>query len=524
LGDCANLSSSTFIWVNELTTVASVYSLAPFMVVNSANPGAGVATSTSTAGAQGLENAFATVNNLTNTAKGTVPGPALPAGATVPVAEIDTLANILATCVNSADIVAGVTPSANCTTLFTDATPSGGSAPANTIDALLDIAHNPGNNASTLYALSTGMTPFGNNLASAPNDWTLAVNYTGNGLSFPLFVTVDGMGQVWVSNLGGNSVSSFSPTGAARFSTSNGGVNTPYGIALDTSNDMWVADNRGSGGGAVAEVDSNGNALNGSPFVPPIGGISSPVAMAVDGLGNIWAANSDTYSLVKLTSVGGALSPDTTGYEVSMSLNSPTAIAVAPTLPGAPPTPGNVWVTSENNSSLVEVNVNDGSLIQSLSSNFLSTPLALGIDASGNIWVSDPSGDVSEFHSDGTYDARGINDPIGLGVVLAAYSLSIDGAGNVWFPDHDHNVVNEVDNNGNLVSPNPYSVPPSGNTGYQFGTGALNSAYGLAVDGSGNVWVTNAGNNSLTELVGAAAPVVTPIATGVANNTLGTRP
>jgi hypothetical protein len=44
----------------------------------------------------------------------------------------------------------------------------------------------------------------------------------------------------------------------------------------------------------------------------------------------------------------------------------------------------------------------------------------------------------------------------------------------------------------------------------------------IAVDGSGNVWLST--NSGVIEIIGAATPVVTPIATGVKNNTLGTRP
>jgi hypothetical protein len=57
----------------------------------------------------------------------------------------------------------------------------------------------------------------------------------------------------------------------------------------------------------------------------------------------------------------------------------------------------------------------------------------------------------------------------------------------------------------------------SGPTGF---TGAVGT-YGLAVDGSGNVW--NLGF-SVYELVGAATPVVTPIAAGVTAKTIGARP
>jgi hypothetical protein len=46
----------------------------------------------------------------------------------------------------------------------------------------------------------------------------------------------------------------------------------------------------------------------------------------------------------------------------------------------------------------------------------------------------------------------------------------------------------------------------------------------ISIDGSGNVWVGNNGNSTVSEFLGAAVPVVTPLAQGVATNTLGTRP
>ena len=185
LGPCGNLTSSTFIFIDEVTTVASVYALAPFM-----STGGGTKLGATSTNAQGLANAFATVNNLVNTAQGTAPGPNLPTGATAPTAELNTLADLLSLCVNTSGL-AGV-----CTTLFTAATPGGLSQPTNTIDAMLDIALNPGHNVSTLFTLLTGIVPFEPTLAAAPNDWTVATNYAGGGLNKPQSIAVDGSGNV----------------------------------------------------------------------------------------------------------------------------------------------------------------------------------------------------------------------------------------------------------------------------------------------------------------------------------------
>ena len=97
LGSCSSLlanASTTFINLNEVTTVAGAWSLAQFM--NSpTNAG------TSATNVLGVENAFATANKIANFSTGTAPGPALPAGATLPVSEVNTLANILSSCVNT---------------------------------------------------------------------------------------------------------------------------------------------------------------------------------------------------------------------------------------------------------------------------------------------------------------------------------------------------------------------------------------------------------------------------------------
>jgi hypothetical protein len=55
-------------------------------------------------------------------------------------------------------------------------------------------------------------------------------------------------------------------------------------------------------------------------------------------------------------------------------------------------------------------------------------------------------------------------------------------------------------------------------TGYQ--SAGLSNPRGLAIDASGNVWLTNFTDNSITEFVGVATPSVTPIS----STTHGQRP
>jgi hypothetical protein len=70
-----------------------------------------------------------------------------------------------------------------------------------------------------------------------------------------------------------------------------------------------------------------------------------------------------------------------------------------------------------------------------------------------------------------------------------------------------------------VLSGSGAAVSPS--TGY---TGAgLSTPGGIAVDLSGNVWVSNATDNSVTEIIGAAGPAA-PLSTAITNGTSGARP
>jgi len=64
------------------------------------------------------------------------------------------------------------------------------------------------------------------------------------------------------------------------------------------------------------------------------------------------------------------------------------------------------------------------------------------------------------------------------------------------------------------------AVSPS--TGYA-ATGMLDPG-SIAIDPSGNVWAPDILGTRVWEFVGAATPVMTPLAVGVKNNMLGTRP
>jgi hypothetical protein len=62
--------------------------------------------------------------------------------------------------------------------------------------------------------------------------------------------------------------------------------------------------------------------------------------------------------------------------------------------------------------------------------------------------------------------------------------------------------------------------PSTANTLSKVLTDPLN----IAIDPSGNVWITNLLGNSVAEMVGAAAPVVTPLSVAAGTNKIGVTP
>ncbi len=199
LGPCGNLSSSTFVAVNEVTTVGSIAALASYMSSYSA---LGSAVSDAAA----LQTAFTAVSEYTDTSQGIAPGPTLPSSYYASSLEIQTLGDAISACINSAGGVAG--DSSSCGTLFTDTTPSGGPAPTDTIAAALNIVKYPALNACAIYGLVPASPPFQPTLSSCPSTWILPIS--------SLAVSVSGASSV---NLGQTSQYAAAVSAPGRGST-----------------------------------------------------------------------------------------------------------------------------------------------------------------------------------------------------------------------------------------------------------------------------------------------------------------
>ena len=508
LGNCQTLkanAASTFINMDEETTVAAVYALAPFMT-------SAAAIGAPPSNLQGLTNAFSEATNLVNNEYGAAYATTPSGNGTVPYEAINTVADFIAVCVDSNGAVTGGS-STPCDLVMTPETING-VAPANTIMAALVVAQNPARNVSAVISPVLATAPFQPALSIAPNDFTLAIQYTGGGIHSPQSVAVDASGNAWVAN-SSNAITELSGGSGSFLSGANGytsgNLDAPAAIAIDTNGTAWIA-NCGApcSGSANASsvtrlVPGSGNSVTASNFTG--GALNGAYALAIDGSNNIWIANALGVSLTEFNS-SGQLQSGANGYKATFQSN-PSAVAIDAN--------GNAWATSASSNAISELGSSGNTGANSYQGSGVSYPFAVAIDHSSRVWVVDQTSNQLSVLNDGSPIT---GSPFGGGGLSLPNAVALDGNGTAWI-SNGNGTLSGLSNTGTAITPA---------TGYVTGAGLAN---GIAVDGSGSLWVTSCGSNctgtgsdagSVYQLIGVATPVVTPLALAVQNGKLAATP
>ncbi|MGA3129901.1 MAG: hypothetical protein ABSD59_03815 [Terracidiphilus sp.] len=561
LGSCSGLGSSPVV-VNEVTTVASAWATAPFTANDELNGNSSsLYLGTSSSNLIGLANAFAAVNNLVDITTGQARFVTPAGNAAVPYVEINILADALNACTASSGGLEG--DGSSCGNLFTatDTLPaetySGAIAPSDTLQAAFNIAQQPAGNygysqldIDGVFQLALSTSPYQPILTTKPNDWSISLNYTsGGGLTTSSKVgsfAVDANGNLWITDTtatdtAAGSVIEWNAVGAALSQDcpvngetnssvlANVTCNPPAGysagggpIAIDANGNVWI-----SGNGVVTELTNLGTAVPGSPYLGVAGGGSD---MAFDAQDNLWMANGAGVN--EFSNLGAELSP-AAGFTNS-GISGITAVGIDSS--------NNVWAgyaisaAKANSAYIAELTNPGGEPIVNGEGQAGAFLPGIAADGAGDIWgIISPSDYVCKappygglgtvLNLDSTCypdDGNSNLSPSGYNFFNAG-GLALDGAGMLW-------VASQGGGTSPVIPPSILSISVSLSSGSGSGfPNALTSSslaagpLHVAVDGSGNVWVLLA-NNTVTEYVGVATPVVTPIALGVKNKKLAAKP
>jgi len=486
LGACGNLSASTQVFIDEVTTAATAWALSQFLDANG-----NIASSPTNA--TGLANAFLNAQLLAD--PGTGMAATIPSNIQIESGKLYALANSIASCVNS-DGTTG------CQPLFAAATTSGSSGPTNTLAAALNIVRNPAQNIAAVFNAAAPQPPFGGTLTSAPNDWTMSAIITGGGISYPSALDVDGYGNVWVANYFGV-LSAFSPQGtplnASGYTISGG--DEVYGLTIDTGNNIWVTNeqqpyhgNEGSithfygASGPGTASGSTGSFVNGSQFLYA-NDTDFPLAMSADSNGNVFVVNYANSSASTFNSSGSE-----TLASIGGNGNSAFPVAVS-----GDPSHG-VWLANQGDTTVSHFDLN-GNLLARV--NCCNGANGIATDAFGNAWVANYYGQsVSEVSNANALLIAGDKQ----GGIAYPSSVAIDAAQNVWVANFRGASFSEIAGNNNTL-PAGTGISPANGFGHDT---LLVDPFGIAIDASGNIWLSSFNGNSLTMFFGAAAPTATP--------------
>jgi sugar lactone lactonase YvrE len=327
-----------------------------------------------------------------------------------------------------------------------------------------------------------------------------------------------------------------------------GQLDTPAGVAVDPAGDVFFADTSNNVVRELVEATQEmvivagdgiqGDSGNNGPATAA--GLDYPMGVCVDGAGDIYItefSGSCVREVVKATGnivlIAGngtnAYSGDN-GPAVSAALDGPeTAI-----LDGT----GNLYISDQYNYVIRKVVLSTGIITTVAGSGTigytgdngpalsatLDRPVGLAMDSAGDLYISDygndairmvsaASGIISTVAGNGTSGYSGDNGPAVDAELAQPQDIVLDPAGDLYITDYSNAVIREVVQSTGIISSVigiPSSPGYSGNGG-PANLAQLNGPFGIAINASGGIVLSDLGNDVIREVTCVGTP--TPTAT-----------
>ncbi|WP_426580715.1 gliding motility-associated C-terminal domain-containing protein [Mucilaginibacter sp. R-33] len=305
----------------------------------------------------------------------------------------------------------------------------------------------------------------------------------------------------------------------------------PYGISIDASGNMYIAE---SGGGirmitALRQVSSIGtDALPGPPFNVPK--LNNPRGIVKDKSGNLFVANYSNHNILKIMPSGSITvfaginqSGTADGPGNVANIINPNGIAID--------RDDNLYVSDGNNAIR---KISPSGYVYTLAGQpaagtldgigpaaQFNRPAGLTVDKNGNVYVADqggfvirkitPNGRVTTIAGSGVF---GTNDGNGTAASFQSpVGITIDASGNLYVTDSGTGTIRRILPNGDVKT-----IAGGGPVGAESGVGAdvhFSSPSGIAIGPDGNLYVAEYGKNSIKRVIATGYIIDKPLPPGL---------
>jgi len=324
--------------------------------------------------------------------------------------------------------------------------------------------------------------------------------YSGDGgpataaaVQYPFDVAVDAAGnvyltdhinhrirKVWASN---GTITTVAGTGV-QGSSGDGGpataaqINTPTGIGLDSSGNLYIADYSAcvvrkvtAATGLISTVAGSGTCgFNGDGLVGPATWLNNPYDIAVDSAGNLYIADFMNSRIRKVAASGGTVTTfagtggfgygGDGGQAIWATFNSPTYLAVDGS---------SLYIADTNNYRVRKVQLASGIIVTAAGTGIqgfsgdggpasaakLSLPFGLAVDAAGNLFIADEfnhrirrvagaTGVITTVAGTGTAGFGGDGGPATAAALNYPQGVAVDAAGLLYIADTQNNRIRKV--------------------------------------------------------------------------------
>jgi len=300
----------------------------------------------------------------------------------------------------------------------------------------------------------------------------------------------------------------------------------PNGVAVDSAGNVYVADNdnhtirKVTSAGVVTTLAGSAGNSGSTDGTGSAARFCYPSGVAVDSAGNVYVADCINHTIRKVTSAGMVTtiagsarnSGSTDGTGSAARFRYPNGVAVD--------SAGNVYVGDAGNYTIRKVTSagvvttiagsagNSGSTDGTGSAARFDYPCGVAVDSAGNVYVADNSGHTIRKVTSagvvttlaGSAGRSGSTDGTGSDARFRyPNGVAVDGAGNVYVGDTGNDTIRKVTSAGVVTT----IAGSAGRSGSIDGTGSdarFNSPHGVVVDSAGNVYVGDTGNDTIRKM------------------------